>query len=143
MLTETTEAKGALFTLKPETRRVNGPVMTGIFEIDAERIEIAAFKRISRGTNLEFLNLRIGKSGTEAKPLYGKLFRNDQKKSEKSPDYSGYVDLGSDENAPQLRIAGWRTRSNDGKTLYISLDLSPPLPQGESSDATSADALPL
>lgn len=49
----------------------------------------------------------------------GVLFVNSQKKTEKSPDYSGSLDV----NGIQYNIAGWKKQSKKG-TTFLSLNVS-------------------
>lgn len=129
MLNAETKAKGALFTVKAEDRKENGPIMTGNFELEEGKIAIAAFLKTAKETGKQYLNLKVGNKNDQ--PLYGRLFRVEEKKGEKSPDYTGYVALGSDEEAPELRVAGWKTKSKDGNTSYISLVIEPPAKKSE------------
>jgi uncharacterized protein (DUF736 family) len=142
MLQINTKAKGALFTVKADERKDNGPSMTGHFEANSQKISIAAFLKVSKESGKDYLNLKMGEK--DGPIFYGKLFRNTDKKGEKSPDYSGYVELGIGDDVPQLRIAGWRMKSRDQKTSYISLELAPPIKKTESEcDNNEINALPL
>jgi hypothetical protein len=132
MLLDNTRAKGALFSVKAADRKDNGPRMTGSFEVNSKRISLAAFSKVSKRSGQQYLNLKVGEK--DGPTFYGKLFRNADKKGDKSPDYSGYVELGTGNDAPQLRIAGWRAKSRDQKTSYISLDLAPPQQHAEGRD---------
>lgn len=55
------------------------------------------------------------------KAMSGSLFRNKQKKSDKSPDYTGTVNV----RGEVLRIAGWLK----GNPPYLSLAFSEPREQ--------------
>ena len=58
--------------------------------------------------------------GGTARDLYvkvGTLFENDKSQNEKSPDFSGPVQL---PNQEKRRIACWKTVSNDGNTKFLS-----------------------
>jgi uncharacterized protein (DUF736 family) len=55
----------------------------------------------------------------EMKDNSGSLFRETEKKSEKSPDYTGKVKIGGKEQ----RIAGWIKQTKSGET-YLSLSIS-------------------
>lgn len=142
MLHANTIAKGALFNVQANDRKVNGPAMTGNFEVNSERINVSGYLKVARESGKDYLNLKIGeKSGPV---FYGKLFRNVDKKGEKSPDYSGYVELGIGNDAPQLRVAGWRMKSRDQQTPYISLELAPPMKNADSDGSEGeGDELPL
>lgn len=142
MLNADTKAKGALFTVKANDRKDNGPTMTGNFEVNSSKISVAAFLKVSKESGKDYLNLKIGEK--EGPSFYGKLFRNTEKKAEKSPDYTGYVELGTGNDAPQLRIAGWKAKSRDQKTSYISLEIAPPMKNTDSENSENeCDELPL
>ena len=142
MLHAQTNAKGALFNIKAADRRDNGPVMSGNFEVNAKKINVAAFLKISRESGKDYLNLKIGTTGGPV--FYGRLFRNDDKLGDSSPDYSGYVELGTGRDAPQLRIAGWKVRPKNQSAVYISLDIAPPLRSSSPAKSEPEDeALPL
>jgi uncharacterized protein (DUF736 family) len=141
MLQASTTAKGALFIVKSDARKVNGPAMTGTLEVNSQKIQIAAFLKVSRETGKDYLNLKIGQKYSPA--FYGKLFRNKDKRGEQSPDFTGYVELGNGNNAPQLRLAGWQAKSRDQKTSFISLDLAPPMRKTESVGVEEGEELPL
>lgn len=57
----------------------------------------------------------------EMKDMSGSLFREKEKKSEKSPDYTGKVKI----EGKELRLAGWIKQTKAGDT-YLSLALSEP-----------------
>jgi uncharacterized protein (DUF736 family) len=57
----------------------------------------------------------------EMKDMSGSLFREQDKKSEKSPDYTGKVKI----DGKELRIAGWIKQSKGGSS-YLSLAFSEP-----------------
>jgi len=142
MLQADTKAKGALFKVKADARKDNGPSMTGNFEVNSKKISIGAFLKVSKESGKDYLNLKVGDK--EGPVFYGKLFRNTEKKGEKSPDYTGYVELDTGNDAPQLRIAGWKAKSRDQKTSYISLELAPPMKKADSDGSEGeGEELPL
>lgn len=117
-LTATTTTAGALFNLDSSKHAPtsNSPVMTGNIEIGPAKIELAAFLKIAASSGIEYLNLKLK---TE-KPVYGRLFRNLEKKSENSPDYTGFLNVNDD----KLKVSGWKVRP-EGKKAYISLAICP------------------
>ena len=50
----------------------------------------------------------------------GALFKAKTKKTEKSPDYYGTINL----SGYEYKIAGWLTTSKDGNQKYISLSIN-------------------
>jgi uncharacterized protein (DUF736 family) len=67
----------------------------------------------------------------------GSLFRENEKKSEKSPDYSGKIKI----NGKELRLAGWIKQTKSGDT-YLSLSVSEPRSKnggGQSKPAPAND----
>jgi hypothetical protein len=66
----------------------------------------------------------------------GSLFRNDQKKHDKSPDYSGTIMIAGTEK----RISAWLREGKKGK--YLSLQISDMQDRGGSSAPSSSDDLP-
>jgi hypothetical protein len=61
----------------------------------------------------------------EMKDDTGSLFREKDKKSDKSPDYTGKVKI----NGKELRLAGWIKQTKGGDT-YLSLAVSEPRTNG-------------
>ena len=58
--------------------------------------------------------------GGTARDVYAKIgtmYENDKSQNEKSPDFSGPVQL---PNQEKRRIACWKTVSNDGNTKFLS-----------------------
>jgi len=53
----------------------------------------------------------------------GSLFRNEQKKNEKSPDYTGSIMIDGSEK----RLSAWLKEGKKGK--YLSLQISDPMPR--------------
>lgn len=70
----------------------------------------------------------------EMKDNSGSLFREQDKKSEKSPDYTGKVKI----DGKELRIAGWIKQSKSGDS-YLSLAISEPRDGGNASRKPAAD----
>jgi|TARA_R100001530_G_C4320695_1_gene155654 uncharacterized protein (DUF736 family) len=58
----------------------------------------------------------------EPKDKTGALFVNDNKKESKHPDYTGYVIW----EGERINVAGWKSKSKDGKQSYLSLRCSEP-----------------
>ena len=63
----------------------------------------------------------------EQKEKKGALFPNDKKGNDKAPDMTGTFTL----NGTKWNLAGWKTKSKDGKP-YMSLKVSEP--QGKQED---------
>ena len=143
-LSTTTKAKGALFNVAPEDRKENGPIMTGSIEIGSEKFHISGFTRTASSTGELYLSValsaRLPDGYTESDRenqlrYYGKLFRQSEKRSEASPDYTGFITVlpcttpnqyTNDEwdAAPNLQVWAWRKRNADG-TSRISLSIAP------------------
>lgn len=70
----------------------------------------------------------------EMKDNSGSLFREQDKKSEKSPDYTGKVKI----DGKELRIAGWIKQSKSGDS-YLSLAISEPRDGGNANRKPAAD----
>ena len=74
----------------------------------------------------------------DIKEMTGSLFENNDKRSDKSPDFTGNCKIGGKE----YRLAGWWTTSGGG-TDYLSLKVSDPeeyrrqQQQGQSSRSSS------
>jgi uncharacterized protein (DUF736 family) len=66
----------------------------------------------------------------EPKDKTGALFTNDKKQEEKHPDYTGYI-VWEDE---RLNVAGWKSKSKDGKKTYLSLRVSEQMEQKETDE---------
>lgn len=117
-LTASTSAAGALFhpELSKQAATPNSPVMTGNIEIGSTKIDLAAFLKKASSSGVEYLNLKLS---SEA-PIYGRLFRNLEKRTENSPDYTGFLNV----DDHKLKISGWKVRP-EGKRAYISLAIRP------------------
>lgn len=123
---------GALFNIKTEDRIENGPIMSGSIEVQDETMPVSGFHQIAE-SGLVYLGLSFGAENNTH--YFGKLFRNENKRSVNAPDYTGYIALlpcteknqytnEEWDNAPQLRVSGWRKRSADG-TARIALSIAP------------------
>ncbi len=73
----------------------------------------------------------------EMKDMSGSLFREQEKKSEKSPDYTGKVKI----EGKELRLAGWIKQTKSGDT-YLSLAVSEPREGGAPRPKPSNDDIP-
>lgn len=58
----------------------------------------------------------------EIKELTGSLFENADKRSDKSPDFTGNCKI----DGKEYRLAGWWTEARSSGTEYISLKISDP-----------------
>lgn len=142
MLTSTTQAQGALFTIPTESRTSNGPVMTGNVEHNSVKTPVAAFLQVSQTSGQNYLNMRIGEKGKDSTVYYGRLFRN-EKKDVNSPDYTGYIELVSKSSENRLRVAGWKTQSRDKTMWFISLEVGPPKTNADSLNQATEENLPI
>lgn len=127
----------ALFMIAAADRKENGPLMSGSINLpEDKKLPFSAFAKLSKeGKN--YFSLSVG--GADSEHQYGALFPATEKKTDKSPDYTGSIDLvkGGDE---RLRVVGWkRAAAGTGKT-YISLALSPISATGEYKDESPADS---
>jgi uncharacterized protein (DUF736 family) len=139
MLTETTKAQGALFSIADGDRTPNGPLMTGNVEHNSVKINLTAFLKTSRDTGLDYLNLRVGDPRKDDPVFYGRLFRNTDKREANSPDYTGYIEITSEKDGPTLRISGWKKRSRKSSVQFISLEISPREAQTANEDGASSE----
>jgi len=134
---------GALFTVAADRKVANGPLMTGLINLtEKDSVEMAAFIKTGKESGKEYLSLKIQTGKGDTAPLYGRLFRTEAKKSDKAADYFGAIDLGAGDNAPELRIAGWKRTSKDGKTQFVSLLIDVPNGKPESATPPAAEAAP-
>lgn len=131
-LTERTIATGALFKIEDDRRTANGPLMSGSVTIDRQDVPLSAFLKRAEKSDLEYLSLSLGEEG--GIHYYGKLFRVDEPKGANAPHYTGFMTIlqcdentqhtNEDwENAPTLKVCGWRKRNANG-TARIHLTLS-------------------
>mgnify|MGYP003605662185 CR=1 FL=1 len=135
MLTPTTHAKGALFTQDGATG--NKPCMSGVIELpDAATLNIAGFLKSSKDSGSKYLNLKVSERDPKSQyAVYGRLFRNERMKGPKSPDYTGFLEIG---NGELLRIAAWKETSSKDKKVFLSLDI-----QRQDHEPKSEDGLPI
>ena len=140
-LTATTLASGALFNADQGIE--NGPAMTGNITLTPANGEdgngatyrVAAWKAPSQTDGKVYLQLTIGDRNQHH--YLGRLFVNEDKLFPNSPDYSGWITLlpltpgikeeypeGAWDEAPQLRVTGFKKRSAAGKAR-IQLVIAP------------------
>ncbi|MEM5387851.1 hypothetical protein VSR68_30315 [Paraburkholderia phymatum] len=144
MLTETSRTTAVLFPVDEEHARENGPTFTGSIKLDGVAVPMSAFLKEAKGSDKRFLDLSVGAKGQVH--YSGRLFRNEEKKTSRSPDYSGYLvvlplnpdvrDEHSQEEwdeAPRLIVYGRRVRNADN-SVRIALDVVP-----QRSDAPVGD----
>lgn len=144
MLNETTRTTAVLFPVDEEHARENGPIFSGSIKLDGVSVPLSAFLKDAKGSEKRFLDLSIGAKGQVH--YSGRLFRNEEKKTAKSPDYSGYLvvlplspgmqDEYEEEDwkqAPRLIVYGRRVRNADS-SVRIALDVLP-----QRSDAPVSD----
>lgn len=146
-LEKTGKYQGALFNIKEEDLVEGGPIMSGSIEVNNVRVSLSAFLEESANTGTKYLNLSLGSKG--GVHYYGRLFRQAEKRSERSPDYSGFILLLPAEpgapkytneqwdKAERLQVYGRRVK-NLSEGSRISLDVVPqrsrePVAEGELS----------
>ena len=135
MLTETSRTTAVLFPVDEEHARENGPTFTGSIKLDGVSVPLSAFLKEAKGSDKRVLDLSVGAKGQVHNS--GRLFRNEEKKTARSPDYSGYLvvlllspdvrDEHSQEEwdgAPRLIVYGRRVRNADN-SVRIALDVVP------------------
>ena len=125
MLTTTSEGTGALFNSPPDRQTDTGPVMTGSFDVQGTKINVAAFLRPTKTAGINYLSLKLGPR--DGPHFYGKLFTEHNKKTHTSPDYSGYLEVSNPPNGDRFQLSGWKKTSRRTSDAYISLTLSPML----------------
>ena len=136
MLTETSRTTAVLFPVDEEHARENGPLFTGFIKLDGESIPLSAFLKDAKESDKRYLDLSVGAKGQVH--YSGRLFRNEEKKTTKAPDYSGYLvvlplspdvrdEYAQEEwnEAPRLIVYGRRVRNADN-SVRIALDVVPP-----------------
>ena len=67
--------------------------------------------------------------GGTARDVYAKIgtmYENDKSQNEKSPDFSGPIEL---PNQEKRRLACWKTVSNDGNTKFLSARIGDKTPR--------------
>jgi hypothetical protein len=135
MLTETSRTTGVLFPVSEDRAVENGPTFTGSVKLDGVSVPLSAFLKAARDSDKRFLDLSVGAKGQAH--FSGRLFRTEEKKTAKSPDYSGYLvvlplspgmtDEYSQEEwdaAARLIVYGRRMRNADN-SVRIALDILP------------------
>lgn len=65
----------------------------------------------------------------EVKDMTGSLFRNKEKQSDKSPDFTGTVKI----NGQLLRVSAWTREAKTG-TKYLSMAFSEPRDPAQAAD---------
>ncbi|MEM5371037.1 hypothetical protein V4C53_34065 [Paraburkholderia azotifigens] len=145
MLTETTRTTAALFPVDADHARANGPMFTGSIKLEGVSVPLSAFLKEARnGSDTQFLDLSVGAKGQVH--FSGRLFRSETKKTEKSPDYTGYLTVlplrpGVENEyteddwkaAPRLTVFGRRKRNADN-SVRIALDVVPQRSTAEISE---------
>ena len=141
-LSNNTKAKGALFNV--DEVKENSPIMTGSMEIEGHKFPLSGFIKIAKESGLRYMSLSLTSplptdytDDDIAKQVhyYGKLFRQENKRNDSSPDYNGFITvLACSDNskhtnevwddAPMLQITGWKKRSADSGSR-ISLIVAP------------------
>lgn len=153
-----TRGKFVMFGI-PETDRVEGgPVMRGVIETDAGKINAAAWKKTGRESGADYLSLKVGNTKLRPAdasadmpeewvigPFYGRLFRELEEVNGKPTvkRYFGFIEdsvkVGDDPKTNkgvyrttwQIQIKAKPAVSNDQKTRYISGSVHPRATQGE------------
>lgn len=141
MINESTKLEGALFTVRKDKRRPNGPLMEGQFQIEGEsgKIQAAAWVKASTPKDgkpsVQYYSIQLELS--RENKLYGALFPATEKKAANYPDYYGTLNLGREQGSPELRIAGWKRKTNADGTPFISVVIEPARPQGNEESSAS------
>lgn len=154
ILNEKTHAKFVLFAI-PKTEQVaKGPIMRGIIEVKTEdtlppvKVNVAAWLKISPTTGTEYLSLKVGNNSQDdpedytVGPFYGRLFRQVEGTRTR---YFGLIEdaekTGENESGQAMYATHWQIRvnakpavSNDGRTRYISGQVTPSQHQEEVED---------
>src|SRR5260370_30354421 len=89
MLTATSRTTGVLFPVDEDHAVENGPLFTGSVKLDSVAVPLSAFLKDAKESDKKFLDLSMGAKGQVH--FSGRLFRNEEKKTSKSPDYFGYL----------------------------------------------------
>lgn len=157
-----TRGKFVLFAIPPTERVEDGPLMRGLLETDAGKINVAGWKRVARDTGSEYLSLKVGNTRPRREddaddapvewlvgPFYGRLFRTDGGRHGRVR-YFGFIEsaerIGEDARTHrgvykthwQVQIKAHPNVSADGRTHYIDGSASP----AGTRDAADADPLP-
>lgn len=140
-----TRARFVLFAIPAAERVDDGPVMRGLLETDAGKINVAAWKKVARDSGNEYLSLKVGNTrprderaqssaGDEwlVGPFYGRLFKDvTATRSAKKTRYFGFIEdsvkvgEGSYRTNWQLQIRAKPNVSGDRRTPYIDGTTSP------------------
>jgi hypothetical protein len=143
-LTPTSQAQGALFNVPAGDRKDNGPVMTGSIKVENQKILVSGFLKTATTTGMDYLSLSLSAPLPENHTdqdrenqlrYYGKLFRQTERRSDSSPDYTGFISVlpcvASNQytdkqwdDAQTLQVWGWRKRNTDGKSR-IAINIAP------------------
>ena len=68
----------------------------------------------------------------------GVLFRQEEKESDKHPDFTGNCEV----NNKKMQVAGWINTSKDGSKKYVSLKFSEFKPINPKKDDSNTNATP-
>jgi len=157
-----TRGKFVLFAIPAAERVADGPLMRGLLETEAGKINVAGWKRVARDTGSEYLSLKVGNTRPRREdeaddapvewtigPYYGRLFRAEVARSGRVR-YFGIIEsaerVGEDKRTHkgiykthwQAQIKAHPTVSGDGRTHYIDGTASP----AGTREAGDADPLP-
>jgi hypothetical protein len=139
MLQDNMKLNGALFWLREEAVRANGPVLEGHFQIAGEhgRFTAAAWLKPAEGNRSEYLAITFEPLGPDGKPqkYFGSLFVSQNKASDSSPDYYGMLNLTQERGGPTLRISGWERSGPKAKFLSLTIEPNVSKPAGSSANA--------
>ncbi|MEO8250598.1 MAG: hypothetical protein ABI589_14650 [Burkholderiales bacterium] len=166
MLNGQTRGKFVLFGIPAAERVEDGPVMRGLLETDAGKINVAGWKKIGRDSGAEYLSLKVGNTKPRPAdaskdtpeewvvgPFYGRLFKEVKARDDQPAKvrYFGFIEdsvkVGEDESTGkgvyrqnwQLQIGAKPDESHDGKTRYINGTAHP---AGAKADDSGAESLP-
>ena len=134
---------GLLFTISPEDRKVDGPIMKGFLEKRVKsgdndyktvtRFEVAGFA--AEGNGKKFVRLQIADGLATAT-----LFKNETPKGDNPPASSGGVG-GKDET--NLKIAAFNKDVKGNKAFQLSIYIPDSNGQGGKASAPSKSAPPV
>lgn len=134
---------GLLFTVAPEDRKANGPIMTGFLEKRVKgdgdeyktvtRLEVAGFN--AEGNGKKYVRLQIAGGLTTAT-----LFKNETPKGDNPPASSGGV--GSKDES-ELKIAAYNQDVNGKKAFRLSVYTATANGQGGKASGPSKSAPPV
>jgi hypothetical protein len=91
MLTHDLKTTGVLFIIDEEKLSENGPIYSGSVNIGDKRVSLSAFLKQSKTNGMRYLDLSLGEKGEVH--FSGRLFRNEKRKSDKSPQYTGFFTI--------------------------------------------------